>query len=430
MVDWYIDENAGGANNGTSAANAWLSYNSADGNGSINPGDTVYIDKDHDELLASTQSFDMGGSNELPVRVISVDMADSNSYATGARIGSSSAEFRIVGASAYFGVTLVSSNNEIIVCYDSQESQTFEDCRLEVGSAAGDTLTFRQDRAVVNFINSTLVLADGMIDDTVGDPYGTIVNFYGCDIQANGNYELIQNIKMGMRMDFISCSLTGFTTIVENFGEPCAKVAIRDCSLNSNINLEGFAYGIGNEILLERSTSATDGATPGLVELRNYHGTVQESLTDYRTGGANNSEQANEHSWLMGSNSVTNKFFSPLKTPMCTRWIDSGTSNLTFHFASTGTLKNDEFWIELFSPDEETISTTQGEYQTNRPADIQTTPTNLTTDATSTWNGAGVTTQQEISFTITPDQAGPIRFRGCLGIPTYSGYFDPKVEVS
>jgi len=190
----------------------------------------------------------------------------------------------------------------------------------------------------------------------------------------------------------------------------------------------------GTFILVEGCSSSTNltVAELGLTEYVDMWGTVKSDLTRYRTGGADDDENANAHSWEMVSSANALEIHNPLKTPPMMRWVEAGVDvTVTLYVASGVTLQDDEFWIELSGSDNTANpnTTTQGYTATTRAA-IQATPANLTTDAVSTWNGVGVGTKQECSVTFTPAEAGPVVVRACLAKASTTVYIDPRLDVT
>jgi hypothetical protein len=83
--------------------------------------------------------------------------------------------------------------------------------------------------------------------------------------------------------------------------------------------------------------------------------------------------------------------------------------------------------VDLIGPND-AATDSLGVRQTTRP-DPMATPANLTTDASSTWNGADVTTKQQIDVVYTPDKPGPITARVYVATPSERVRIDPKIYI-
>jgi hypothetical protein len=168
----------------------------------------------------------------------------------------------------------------------------------------------------------------------------------------------------------------------------------------------------------------------GLTELNTRLGTAKSTLARYRTGGADDGEQANAHSWEMAATASALEVFYPLVAMPLTVWtipdasISGATAQgLNAHYRATPTA----------------------------------TPAALTTDGTSTWNGTGVGTKQKITHTLSnaatltvyvasggtlnnddfwievsePDQVGgPVTVICYLAKPSTTVYVDARLEIS
>lgn len=175
----------------------------------------------------------------------------------------------------------------------------------------------------------------------------------------------------------------------------------------------------------------------GLTEILNSYGGIKSDLTRYRTGGADDGEQVNAHSWEMICSANAKELFQWLKSPPMVRWVDGGSSlTFTVYIAGGATLQDDEFWIELSGPDDAGSATSRGHFERSNdtapdvPMTPRDTPSNLSTDGSSTWNGAGVGTKQKISITYTPTIAGPVTVRCSFAKASATVYIDPKLDVA
>jgi len=160
------------------------------------------------------------------------------------------------------------------------------------------------------------------------------------------------------------------------------------------------------------------------------NGTISSTTVVYRTDGADDGEQANAYSWEMAADASALELYSCLDSSPITTWVEAGAQDITIYVASGGTLNDDDFWIEVESPNETASPNTTAMGQTNTTrAGFRDTPTALTTDSSSTWNGSGVGTKQEVTVSITPAVAGPVTVRCFLAKPSTTVYVDPKIST-
>ena len=427
MTIHFVDDTATGANDGTSKTDAWTSYQSSTG---VAAGDTIRVASTHDEIVSGAFNPDwLNGTNAAPIKIISVDFSDDSYASRGARIGADGANFVIAGVVQFYGMKLDATTGDFFFLDDGVEIQVFDDCAINVGDGNGDFFSPAAPSIAI-FRNCTITLNDTFF---FAATVGCHLHFINCDlVKAGAETSLILGMDHNAHYIFEGCDLTDWTTIVQA-ADSGAKVHIKQCQMKSGFALFSGTIAGGQEFLFVRSHSDTNITVPklGLQELQLFTGAITADLTSFRTGGADDGEQANAHSWKMVSNANTLEFFDPLCTPWGVRWVDGGAEiTLTFNVASGGTLNDDDFWIEMLTPDETATATTLADFRTSRMADPQATPAALTTDGDSTWNGSGVGTKQKVSFTFTPDIAGPVKFRACLAKPSTTVYFDPKVGVA
>jgi hypothetical protein len=129
------------------------------------------------------------------------------------------------------------------------------------------------------------------------------------------------------------------------------------------------------------------------------------------------------------SNSNAKEFTQALEVNDIVCEVESGSQTITVYVAGSASLNNDDFWIEVDSPSEEVSPTAQGKFRTTKPEPLAT-PTALTSDTSSTWNGTGVGTKQKIEVAISPTIAGTVTVRCYLAKPSTTVYVDPKISTT
>jgi hypothetical protein len=391
-------------------------------------GSIIWVDTAHDEIVSGNHSVDfVNGTIVSPIRIVSVDSSDDSYASRGARHGGSTS-FTISGNVEFYGLQLDSGSGDMFIFNNSTENQIYDDCDLKVGTASADDLIIGGNDSEGVIRNSTIHLWDQILNN--GND-GTAIEFYNCIFDNDGaSTALFVNGELHNRYKFQGCDLSGWTSIVGT-PEKGAEFWVCESVVGSSFTMMSGSAAEGMHLLLERSKNGNDATILGLQEQVTFEGVIKGDLARYRTGGADDGA-AGAHSWEMVANTNTLEFYRPLASPWAVRWVAGGSEiTLTFYVASGGTLNDDDFWVELFSPDETATSTQQADYRTSAMASPQATPAALTTDSASTWNGSGVGTKQEIAFTFTPDQAGPVKFRACLARAAgVTVYFDPKCVVS
>ena len=128
----------------------------------------------------------------------------------------------------------------------------------------------------------------------------------------------------------------------------------------------------------------------------------------------------------MQSNTLAIESLGALESLPITRHVEAASQTITLYLASSSTLNDDDFWIEVESPSELSTATTQSKLRTTLGS-ITSTPTALTSD-TSTWTGTGVGTAQKIEVPISPTIAGTVTVRCYLAKPSTTVYVDPKLS--
>jgi len=432
----YVDSNAVGLNDGTSWTDAWTALASADAAAST-AGDEIRIAYNHADATGGTVTFS-GGTLFNPIKLISTDPAD-DTYRTGALFANNVGIITIYGDVNVWGMAIqgtAAGGAPEINLADSNKRQYYCDCSF-----------LWDDRSSFNLGN------------------GTVVEFVNCTFDRNhANGEAMRMAGRGASMLFRNCvflKTLGQDVCFTALGEYMVKLTLIDCDLSAFSTIMG-SISWGGDFIFRRckvksgytliSTKPTtyphwraimEGCTDGtitipelgLTEIQNQYGTIKSSLSRYRTGGADDGEQANAHSWEMVSSANALELQQWIKTPPMVRWVDGGASiTATVFIAGGATLQDDDFWIELSGPDDAGSATSRGFFERSNdtaldvPMTPRDTPANLTTDGSSTWNGTGVGTKQKLSITYTPTIAGPVTVRALLAKPSTTVYVDPRID--
>lgn len=411
MAIIYVDSSAAGANDGSSWANAYTSINSTNGAAA---GDEIYVENNHSQGTMAAIDW-TNGLAENPVIISSRDSSD-DSYtpATSAQFTSSDMDW--TGGISVWGIYWDGSDDALLDA--DGERQEYIDCNVRAGDVINVTGRHCWTGCTINHndffnvTNSHIELHNCTLDQESNYSRATIFTGFGYILMSScniGAYDAtLTGIGGGARVDIYSSIVPDETPTATTAN--AQYVALNNCH-----------------------TSAILNDTPPLAIRRtgDASGEVTTSTSSYRTGGADDGEQANAYSLQMATNANAIELYRPLVSPTFGKWLSGSETSIKVYVASGGTLNDDDFWITVESPSEVASpnQTAQATFESTRMT-LDGTPAALTTDSSSTWNGSGVGTKQEISVTIAPTIAGLCTVRAYLAKPSTTIYVDPKIEAS
>ncbi len=406
-------------------------------------GETIYVDHSHSESPTSSWTFDPAGdaTDRLnPIHIITVDKDNSNALSTmvdgGGLMETVGGSTNIIfgGMLHIYGINLYAPDE--IYASGIADAVVFENCRLKNGYR----IRTGTERSYVSFRNCTFDCDDTAWTGLYSvNSRGIYAEFLNCDFnlsftQTNSNallYTVSQACILFEDCDLSKVSTKLYAAGTEGVSAANSSLTFRRCKLPTGYTVTR-ATGNQMTVSIEDSVSGTISApTVGISERHYKCGVLTTETAVYRTDGAYDGEQANAVSWKIENSSDAVELYWAYKSPPIVRWCEAGSQTLTIYLAGGATMNDDDFWVEVSSPNETASpnQTAQGNFQSTRMTPLGT-PAALTTDSSSTWNGSGVGTKQKIDVSINPTEPGPVTVRCFLAKPSTTVYVDPKIGVA
>lgn len=412
-------------------------------------GDTVLVASDHSYTSTGNTSCLWSGSLTAPVLIVSTNKT-TGQYEPGAVESTAPSSYYITtltGHSRYYGVTFKSQYRAVIA--DQGNLISFEDCsfvNIDTSANSQGPFLFEYDQAYrggpeLVLKNCTLdISANGNttqshIFQTSGALVINVINMTFIASNSAPSYLIQAGSSSYFKNTFLrfsDCDLSfmGSNPLVRNSADDELFVSFHSCKLGTNYTLKNASTLYGQV----RAFNCIDGqiSQPATgISQTDLRGDIITDTSVYRSGGAYDGAQANASSWKLTSTGNALELYNAMESPPIVRWCEAGSQTLTIHVAGGATMNDDDFWVEVSSPNETASpnQTAQGNFQSTRAAPLAT-PVALTTDSVSTWNGTGVGTKQKIDVTINPTEPGPVTVRCFLAKPSTTVYVDPKIGVA
>lgn len=459
MAIIYVDSAASGANDGTSWTDAYTSLGSATGKAG---GDVVYVEKDHAETSAVAWNFNSSSAFDRPLVIIGgIDSTDDSyterDWSTDTVPSITTTGTGGVGGRVIFiNIRFVSAADFKVWDYDDTNVQ-FYNCMIDMSGGTGRELQIGNNSATIYtewhgctiknaaqsqegvtfggdhslFMGCTFLGACTQgFESFSGERSGRAV-FRGCDISAYTTDLYTPGQRTLYKILFDSCILGTGITYVSSLPENSSEITLRNCHIGTISDPPFIAAHITNY-----------GAMGAISSLSTFAVDATAMSATYRTGGATDGVRSNPYSWpMIAAANRTTEGYCGLESLPLTAWVagnGSTTFTVTVYFAhggigdgTGGALQNDQIWMDVYSGND-AAANSLAILTSTKPAPLAT-PSDVTTDGTSSWSGASVGTKQKLTATITPDLQGPITVIVTFAPGDASDttvYIDPKLDIS
>ena len=426
MVDFFVDDTATGANDGTSFADAFTSVTSVT---TLAVGDRVLIASTHDEDTTNYDFPDSNGRSE----VLSVN-SGTEIYEAGAAItDSGNLGFR---GQYVRGLTITTTSD--VDTASQREEFEFEDCTIVCDSFQNN-----------NSGHLLLRNCDVTLTDTTFGFFVQSVEMFGGSISSTslgaGDGIFVASTFDGFNARLYGVDLTGVTNAAAIFDMAGAvgveqKMVLWGCRLPTTPAL--VLRGSRGKFECEAIGCETGVITDPTVAYRyEAFGCICETDTAVnRTDGASDGTTTYSYSLTaVGDETIERSLPARIAPNGISVYVPASATNVRIYLAhngvgqgTSGALDTSECWAEYLGPSELGSATTQLARLESARARIGETPIDLTTD-TSTWNGTGVGTIQRIDIPVNPTVAGWAAIWVYLATGDASDvtiHVDPKVDVT
>jgi hypothetical protein len=438
MATYFVRSGAGGANDGSSWANAFTSLVTAVA-APRTAGDTFYVADDHLEQTASL-TLAPAGTYTSPQIILCVtngstptaaDIVDAYGGLTTCAIlqSTTTTNLTINGVAHWQGIKFIGGASGASggqISFGGSGKSTFENCSFQIvptgttsirPAASTVTRTVWKRCSVKLAANTQSIGSGGGQFDWFGGKLET-----GSLTNSNGLFTTSALRVEGV--DFTEITLanyelgTGYQLAFDQI--------LRGCALSSNTASVKVYEGAPNGDCSEITLAHTHNSGNYNHEKWMYVGKQQIETTIIRTGGSSDGTQG--VAWKI-TTTANCKFHRPFKSLPIVGFHDAEDSAITVTVEGVWTggvlPKNDEIWMEVqyFGDGTTPLFSTASDGK----ATVLTTSADQTTSS-ETWGGG--TTKFKLECTFTPAQKGEFAAHIYVGAASATVYIDPMVIVS
>jgi hypothetical protein len=435
MTIRYLYNAAGGADNGTSWADAYETLAAAFTGSTA--GDTIYVADDHAETQGSAMTLTSPGTIANPVYVICADRGGtvppvSADITTGASLSTTGAFSIATAGFAYCEGVLFSAGDAANAASlnGTGGAWYFKNCIFKLNNTAASQLIRISNNAVgCATVWDNCQLQFGATTHAVSC-LGNLVWKNTASALIGGTYPGTNGLFTGAlsgRVHIHGVDLTNLTNRIiptAATGQGTTDFLVENCKLGS---ATVFGTILTRGVSLRMVNCAT-GATNYKYYRSEYSGTEEDETTVVRTGGASDGTTPMARKISTTANA---KWWWPFESQPIPVWNETtGSITLTVYgiwtpSAGSALPNNDEVWMEVRHMD--SSGSPISSIATTGKADILATGTPNTADS-STWGGG--TTDFKMAVTITPEMKGLIEVVVKVAAANAIVWIDPLIEIT
>ena len=448
MADVFIDSAATGGADGTTWADAYTTFTSAQTGGAFAATNRILVANTHSESTAAALSFTWPTTIGLTVLSVTPSGASGFSAITKGAIvantGNNAINVTVAGYAYIYGVLFNCGVSSGAGASDINIGSTgtlatnvvYESCEFNLktnSSLATITIGHPGVSGVKNFSHSfkncvfSFSNAGSSIFLSTGRTY--IQNMtLGSGTAPTSLFSIQGNSPNDILIEDSDFSGLAITNLFNTTTGACL-VRLRNCKLPSVVVQTGTIGGPQDAII--QMDNCDSGDTHINFSRNSWHGiTTEQTSTLIRSGGATHAD-GTAFSFKM-VRSATEYFYLPMESPEFSVYNSSTGSSLTATVEiltdSETNLQDDEVWLEIDY--QGTTGFPLGVRGTDRMTDITSTPADQT-DSSETWDTTGMTNPntQKLVVTFTPQEVGYVHARVMLA-KAATVYVDPYITLA
>ena len=364
MTTYFVSSasGAGGAGNGTSWANAFLTIALAL-SGGRSPGDILFVGDDHAESTTGSQNWFFNSSPTVPNAIYVVDHTKASPTAADLKVGTlgagsvqsdSAISFNMYGY--VYGLYMesgVGSSASIAPSGGSSRFIVLDHCTIKCSSTSASARTFSATTSgASDYLTCTFIATSATMQFLLGS---NISKFVNCTFQFPGTFTVpmfLPTTGGNSTVTFEGCDFSAFpgTQLMAPSHNGGQFNIFKDCRLPTGAGLFTLAGDVRPEQSVVWVINSDSGATNYKFDSYHYGGEQHAVTNVFRTGGAS---QGTPYSWKT-TTYTNNLWFMPVKLPMISIWntATGAAKNVTVEgiadpFDFNIMPKNDEVWFDV-----------------------------------------------------------------------------------